>query len=79
MHYIYVVKDKNKESLYIGYTNNLERRIKQHQSISNVGLIYSEAYLSEKDARIRERKLKLYGSAWRGLKQRLKDSLKITA
>lgn len=76
MHYVYVVRDKNKKSLYIGYSNNLERRMKQHQLTSNVELIYSEIYLSERDARTRERKLKLYGSAWRGLKQRLKDSLK---
>lgn len=39
-------------------------------------LIYYEACLSEKNARTRERKLKLYGSAWRGLKQRIGDALR---
>ncbi len=70
MHYVYVLKDKDSEASYIGYSNNLEQRIKQHKSTKNVELVYYEAYLLEDDARKRERKLKLYGSAWRGLKQR---------
>ena len=77
MYYVYILKDNNnkRNSLYIGYTGNLEERIKQHKSAKRE-LIYYEAYLSENDARRRERKLKLYGSAWRGLKQRLTDTLR---
>ena len=74
MYYVYVLKDKDRNSLYIGYSSNLEHRTKQHSQARNIELIYYEAYLSEVDARIRERKLKLYGSAWRGLKQRLKHA-----
>lgn len=34
-------------------------------------LVYYEAYNSEKLARTHERRLKYYGSAWRGLKRRI--------
>jgi len=62
--------------LYIGYSSNIEQRIKQHKARNNnLELIYYEAYLKEQEARTRERKLKMFGSAYRGLKQRLKISL----
>jgi len=76
MYYVYVLKNKDNGSLYIGSSGNLEERVKQHVSVKKVELIYYEAYLSKEDAKRRERKLKLYGSAWRGLKQRLKDALR---
>ena len=71
MHYTYILK-LNNGGLYIGYTDNVERRTKEHQKSWKCDLIYYEAYNSEKLARDRERKLKYYGSAWRGLKQRIK-------
>lgn len=72
MYYVYLLKDKRNKSLYIGYSNNIENRVKQHQTRNkNLELIYYEAYLSEQEARTRERKLKMFGSAYRGLKQRL--------
>lgn len=77
MHYIYVIK--NRKSLYIGYTKEIDNRLKQHKSTDDVELVYYEAYKYEKDARDRERNLKMYGSAWRGLKKRLRISLKETA
>lgn len=40
-----------------------------------VKLVYYEAYLREKDARNRERKLKQYGKAIQILKGRIKESL----
>jgi len=71
MYYVYVLRNRNKE-LYVGYTEDLKRRIKQHQYKKiNFQLIYYEAYLAAKLARSRERKLKYYGSAWRALKKRL--------
>ena len=79
MHYVYILKNEDTKKLYIGYSNNLKQRLKQHKLITNTGLIYYEAYQYEKDARSRERKLKMYGSAWRALKQRLKTSLNKTA
>lgn len=71
MHYVYVLKLKD-NNLYMGYTDNVEHRTKEHQKTWKCNLIYFEAYDSEKLARNRERKLKYYGSAWRGLKQRIK-------
>lgn len=71
MHYVYVIKWDSSGDLYIGYTNYLEKRIKQHNRKSSCKLIYYEAYLSEKLARDRELKLKHYGSAWRALKKRI--------
>jgi len=73
MYYVYILKTKNRVKLlyYIGYTENLKRRILEHQKANNIELIYYEAYQSEKIAKTRERKLKQYGGAWRSLKQRL--------
>lgn len=70
MHFVYILKRKNNE-LYVGYTNDLQRRLNEHKNDYPCKLMYFEAYGSEKLARDRERKLKYYGSAWRGLKKRL--------
>ena len=70
MHYTYILK-LGGDKFYIGYTNNLERRTLEHQKTWDCKLVYYEAYSTELLARNRERKLKYYGSAWRGLKQRL--------
>lgn len=69
MYYVYVLKINNE--FYIGYTEDLQRRIKQHRSKGNIELIYYEAYLSKQLATKREKKLKHYGSAWRALKKRI--------
>lgn len=71
MYYVYILQRKRNSHFYIGYTNDLKNRVKQHQRKDKFQLIYYEAYLSEKIARTRERKLKYYGSAWRALKKRI--------
>ena len=73
MYYVYILKIKKRAKLpyYIGYTENLKRRIFEHQKTNGIELIYYEAYQSEKIARAREKKLKQYGGTWRSLKQRL--------
>lgn len=73
MHYVYVLENKYGE-YYIGYTNNVERRLDEHQKQEDptYKIIYYEAYNDEKCARNREKKLKYYGSAWRALKKRIK-------
>lgn len=76
MYYVYVLKDNNTNELYYGYTNNLERRINEHNKQRNNQLIYYEAYKAEFDARYRERQLKRYAQALTSLKRRLKESLK---
>ena len=80
MFYVYVLKSRKDGRLYIGFTINLIKRFKEHRNGEvnctkyrrPLELIYYEAYQTEKLARTRERKLKHYGSAWRGLKNRLK-------
>ena len=67
MHYVYILRDRNGK-WYIGYTADLNRRVKQHPGYE---LIYYEAYDSKKQAVERERKLKYYGSAWRALRDRI--------
>jgi len=71
MYYVYILKLRRNNKFYIGYTNDLKRRITQHKREGDLNLIYYEAYRVEKIARQRERKLKYYGSAWRALKKRI--------
>jgi predicted GIY-YIG superfamily endonuclease len=70
-----MLKDRITNKLYYGYTNNLERRVVEHNKEQNWELVYYEAYKSELDARNRERKLKHYAQALTALKGRLKESL----
>ncbi len=78
MYYTYVLKSTLDKRLYIGWTSNLERRIKKHQyglvqATQNrrpLKLVYYEACLSEKKAILREKQLKTgFGRAY--LKRRL--------
>lgn len=83
MFYVYVLKSSQDEELYIGSTNDLKRRFKEHQNGESFStklrrpfeLIYYEAYKNEKDAREREQGLKLRGNARRFLKDRIKRSM----
>lgn len=64
------------KELYYGYTDNLDRRLSEHEAEDKAwGLVYYEAYRSEDDARQRERKLKDYGQARTHLKRRISKSL----
>jgi len=82
MYYVYVIQSKNTREIYIGYTIDLKRRLKQHNdnlsfSTKNRGpwlLIYYEAYRSRKDAKLREDRLKHYGRALAQLKRRFINS-----
>lgn len=69
MHIVYVLENKTDKSWYIGQTNNLKRRLFEHNSgvgacttsLKEKGswkLIYAEAYLNKQDAIGRERFLK---------------------
>ncbi len=84
MHYIYVLQsEKNRNKIYIGNTDDLQRRLKEHNNGGNYStktdrphrIVYYEAYLSKSDALSRERKLKHHGSAIGHLKRRLEKSL----
>ena len=72
---MYILRNLNSEQLYYGYTNNLKRRIKEHNKEGLVKLVYYEAYLSETDATDREKKLKQYRQTRAHLKNRIINSL----
>ena len=76
MYYVYILRDTKTNSLYYGYTNNLDRRIAEHNKAQRQELIYYEAYKAESDAHKREKRLKNYAQALTALKSRLKESLK---
>jgi len=83
MFYAYVLKSEKDGRLYIGYTDDIRRRIKEHNSGLNTStrhrkpfyLVYCEIYLSSKDARIRESRLKKFKKSYTELKKRIKHSL----
>jgi len=83
MFYLYILKSKIDNDLYIGSTNDLKKRFAEHnagrvfstRSRRPFELIYYEAYKSEKDARKREHNLKLGSRAFAQLKKRIMQSL----
>lgn len=84
MYYVYFIKSKKHNETYVGSTNDLHRRLSEHNNGTEIStrrykpwqLVYYEAYQSEKDAREREMKLKSHGNAVRELKKRIQGSLK---
>ena len=76
MSYIYVLQSPDGTDIYIGFSNDLKRRLSEHERSMHPGwrLVYYEAYRSESDARRRERRLKDHGNALKQLKQRIKAS-----
>lgn len=86
MYYIYILKSKVNNSIYIGLTDDLKNRFRLHnsgkvESTKNFipwELIYYEAYKSKEDAVKRERALKLHAKALAQLKRRLANSLSHT-
>ena len=79
MFYTYIIKSKKDDKWYTGSTNDLRKRLKQHDENRSTytkgrgpwDLIYYEACLNEDDARSREKYLKS-GMGRRYLKNRLK-------
>jgi putative endonuclease len=63
---VYAIKSKNRNYIYVGMTNNLERRLKEHNQRENKStkayapftLVYSETFDSRSDARLKEKYLK---------------------
>ena len=83
MFYVYVLKSKVDDKLYIGYTDDLKRRISEHNNKLSKStkirapfrLIYYEAYLSKSDAKHRENMLKGFSGSYTHLKKRIRNSL----
>jgi putative endonuclease len=84
MYYVYVLKSKKDNKLYIGLTNNLKKRLREHNKGLTpstryrrpLSLIYYEAYLSPKDAQVREQKLKKFKKSYQELKKRIINSFR---
>jgi putative endonuclease len=83
MFYIYVLQSESDDGLYIGFSTDLRRRLKEHQEGKSFAtsyrkpwrLIYYEVYLEEEDALGRERYLKS-GGGRRFLQSQLRNYLK---
>ncbi|MGB3922050.1 MAG: GIY-YIG nuclease family protein [Minisyncoccia bacterium] len=79
--YIYVLLSRRDKKLYIGYTNNLKRRLTEHangevKSTKNrrpLRLIHYEYFIDERDAKSREIFLKS-GAGHKQLKDKLKQT-----
>jgi len=76
MYYVYVLKSEQDSSIYIGYTNDLKRRLVEHNAGENTStkhkspyeLVYYESYKSRADARYRESNLKRFSQAHKALR-----------
>ena len=85
MFYTYLLKSKKYGKFYTGSTNDLRKRVKQHNDGKSnytkkyipYELIYYEACINELDARSREKYLKT-GMGKRYLKNRLSRFLSLT-
>ena len=82
MFYTYILISEKDDKFYVGYTDNLKRRIKQHNNADvestkyrrPLKLIYYEVCLNQKDAIHREKYLKTtYGKRY--IRNRLKNYL----
>lgn len=83
MNYVYILRSKKDQELYVGSTNDLKRRLQEHNSGKNFStsfrrpfeLLYYEAYNNLDDARDREKALKLRGNSRKHLLNRISRSL----
>ncbi len=79
MWFVYILKSQKTKKHYIGFTDNLERRLGEHNSGKTVSLkfhiplelIYTERFDSREEACEREKKIKSYkgGNAFKQLLQ----------
>ncbi|AZQ57545.1 GIY-YIG nuclease family protein [Maribacter sp. MJ134] len=73
-YYVYILTNKNHSVLYVGFTNNLKRRLKEHRSKSNSGftgrynvhkLIWFETSSYVINSIKREKQLKKWNRKWK--------------
>jgi putative endonuclease len=73
-YYVYLLTNKRNGTLYIGMTNNLERRIYEHKNklikefTNKYGLnklVYMESYQYVNDAILREKRMKKWKRQWK--------------
>ena len=73
-YYIYILASQKNGTLYIGVTNDLERRVLEHKQKVNEGftskynvnmLVYFESFQYINDAILREKRLKKWNRQWK--------------
>ncbi len=83
MYYVYVLKSETDSKFYIGYSENLKKRVGAHCNGSVIAtknrrpikLVYYEAYVNKADAKCMEKFLKS-GSGYTFLKKQLMNYLR---
>jgi putative endonuclease len=79
-YYVYILSNKKNGTLYIGVTNDLERRLWEHKNKVNEGfakkygldkLVYFEKFQFIKEAILREKNMKKWKRQWK--KNRIED------
>jgi putative endonuclease len=72
--FVYILSNRKYGVLYVGFTNDLARRLHEHKSRSTPGfasdygatrLVYVEEYPTALEGRSRERSLKRWRRAWK--------------
>jgi putative endonuclease len=79
MYYVYLLRSKAKAKVYIGFTNDLKRRLGEHNSrlVKSTKIdapweiLYYEAFKDQELAKSREYNLKYFGKAYGQLKRRI--------
>lgn len=83
VYWVYIIKSKKNDSLYIGSTSNLVRRLSEHNTGKSPStarympwkFVYVEGYFLKEDALYREHNLKHFGKVYAQLKRKIKNSL----
>lgn len=74
LYYMYILASRRNGTLYIGITNDLQRRVYEHKVGSKKGftqkygvnmLVYYETFQSIDEAILREKQLKKWNRAWK--------------
>ncbi|HQF43863.1 MAG TPA: GIY-YIG nuclease family protein [Ignavibacteriaceae bacterium] len=73
MFYVYILKSKSTNKFYIGHTNNLKRRLEEHNTGKTSSIkayipweiIYCEEFLTKAEAYNREKEIKSYKSGFK--------------
>ena len=74
MYYVYILASKRNGTLYVGATDDIERRMLQHKNKIFQGftakynvtvLVYFEEYENQDEAFTRERQMKKWDRAWK--------------
>ncbi|MBL4642268.1 MAG: GIY-YIG nuclease family protein [Flavobacteriaceae bacterium] len=73
-YYVYILVSKIRGTLYIGITNDLQRRVYEHKKGSKKGftfkygvhmLVYFETFQNVEEAILREKRLKKWNRSWK--------------